>query len=71
MLIFNGEVVKLEDIAKVVEHEMKLNSTGKIVNMFRCRNKMELLEKIIPFLSVGPQRAVCEAINPKSVHIYY
>lgn len=67
----DDEVVSIKDIAKKVEEELKLGSIGIVVNAFRAANKMDLLNEIIPHLSLGNREGIDDVLNGRVANRYY
>lgn len=67
----DDEVVSIKDIAKKVEEELKLGSIGMVVNAFRAANKMDLLNEIIPHLSLGNREGIDDVLNGRIANRYY
>lgn len=67
----DDEVVSIKDIANKVEEELKLGSIGIVVNAFRAANKMDLLNEIIPHLSLGNREGIDDVLNGRVANRYY
>lgn len=67
----DDEVVSIKDIANKVEEELKLGSIGIVVNAFRAANKMDLLNEIIPHLSLGNREGIDDVLNGRIANRYY
>lgn len=67
----DDEVVSIKDIAEKVEEELKLGSIGIVVNAFRAANKMDLLNEIIPHLSLGNREGIDDVLNGRIANRYY
>lgn len=71
MFKWHDETLTLGDIAAEVEAKLMLTPTGAVVNIFREHDKEDLLEQIVPMLSIGNQRAIEAVLMMQVSEIYW
>lgn len=54
---------KVAEIVLSIESDMKISTTGAVVQSFRKRNNLDSLKVAIPYLSKGNRIAISEALS--------
>lgn len=56
-------VISLQEIANKIDEELKLNSVGKVVHMFRSKGKIDILESALPYVAEQNKKDIHTALN--------